>query len=72
MPDKLREGAFYITCGCTREHEIPKDKLDQEILAAHAAAVYHFRNEIDWLKQRIEELEDELFIWRDCVPDKGE
>lgn len=65
------ENAFYITCQCTRRHTIPREQLDQEILDAHAAAVSHFQNEMDWLKQRIEELEDELFLYKDCDKDEG-
>lgn len=63
---------FNIKCSCGEHHHIDVKHLDKALVEAAANLSLYFNNEIDWYKQRIDELEDELFIWRECVPDKGE
>ena len=40
----------------------------KELKASHEREMLHYINEIDWLKQQIDEYEDMLFILRDCEP----
>ena len=72
MP-KQPDGINCTDCPLLKAQKKEADRAFKEA----GMTVLDFQNEIDWLKQRIDELEDEIFILKDCepaishIPDRG-
>jgi transcription elongation factor Elf1 len=58
-----------ITCNnCGVDHVFDVPETLEQFRDWHKEAVVNFQNELDWQRQRIEELEDQLFVMVEFKP----